>query len=261
MWMVPRRGDGELPMEPTAGEHVAIVTGVSRGLGAALARELLERGFSVLGIGRVSSPDLGGDRYRFADFDLANAAATDTLLAPVFQDIEARRPDSVCLVNSAATLDPIGVVGHLSSAEISSAIATNLAAAVALANLFCRVFTDPEVSRRVINISSGAAETALPGEAVYCVAKAGIEMLTLSLAAEHRAPTFQAITVRPGVMDTDMQTLARAQLPEVLPVVELFKGFQRDGRLVPPEVVASKIVSQLVVGEVDDARTYSYQDL
>jgi hypothetical protein len=62
-------------------------------------------------------------------------------------------------------------------------------------------------------------------------------------------------------MDTDMQTLARAQLPEVLPVVELFKGFQRDGRLVPPEVVASKIVSQLVVGEVDDARTYSYQDL
>ena len=258
--MVPHRGDGELPMEPTAGEHVAIVTGVSRGLGAALARDLLERGFSVLGIGRASNPGLAVDRYWFADFDLANAAATDTLLAPVFQDIEARRPDSVCLVNSAATLDPIGVVGHLSSAEISSAIATNLAAAVALANL-CRVFTDAGVSRRVINISSGAAETALPGEAVYCVAKAGIEMLTLSLAAEHGAPTFQAITVRPGVMDTDMQTLARAQLPEVLPVVELFKGFQRDGRLVPPEVVASKIVSQLVVGEVDDARTYAYQDL
>lgn len=248
-------------MGSTASEHVAIVTGVSRGLGAALARDLLERGFSVLGIGRATGPGLAGNRYRFADFDLANAAATDTILAPVFQDIEARGPDSVCLVNSAATLDPIGVVGNLSSAEISSAIATNLAAAVALANLFCRVFTDPEVSRRVINISSGAAETALPGEAVYCVAKAGIEMLTLSLAAEHGAPTFQAITVRPGVMDTDMQTLARAQLPEVLPVVELFKGFQRDGRLVPPEVVASKIVSRLVVGEVDDARTYAYQDL
>lgn len=111
--MVPHRGDGELPMEPTAGEHVAIVTGVSRGLGAALARDLLERGFSVLGIGRASNPGLAVDRYWFADFDLANAAATDTLLAPVFQDIEARRPDSVCLVNSAATLDPIGVVGHL----------------------------------------------------------------------------------------------------------------------------------------------------
>jgi hypothetical protein len=63
------------------------------------------------------------------------------------------------------------------------------------------------------------------------------------------------------VIDTDMQTFARAQPPEVLPVVELFKGFEREGRLVPPDVVASKIVSRLVIGEVEDARTYTYQDL
>jgi hypothetical protein len=44
-------------------------------------------------------------------------------------------------------------------------------------------------------------------------------------------------------------------------VVELFKGFQRDGRLVPPEVVASKIVTQLVMAEVENARTYTYPDL
>jgi NAD(P)-dependent dehydrogenase (short-subunit alcohol dehydrogenase family) len=234
---------------------------VSRGLGAALARELLERGFTVLGIGRTTNAALAGGCYQFAHIDLADAAATDTLLAPAFQEIEERRPVSVCLLNNAASVDAIGVVGRLSSREIASAIATNLTAAVALANLFCRVFTDPKVSRRVINISSGAAETALPGEAVYCVAKAGIEMLTLALAAEHGAPSFRAITVRPGVMDTDMQTFARAQPPEILPVVELFKGFHRDGRLVPPELVASKIVSQLVLGEVDDARTYTYQDL
>jgi benzil reductase ((S)-benzoin forming) len=234
---------------------------VSRGLGAELARELLDRGFVVLGVGRTSNAALADDRYQFAHIDLANSAATDALLAAAFRDIEKRRPVSVCLLNNAASVDAIGVMGRLSSAEISSAIATNLTAAVALANLFCRVFTNPEVSRRVINISSGAAETALPGEVVYCVAKAGIEMLTLALAAEHGEPTFRAITVRPGVMDTDMQTFARAQPPEVLPVVELFKGFQRDGRLVPPEDVASKVVSQLVLGEVEDARTYAYQDL
>ena len=243
------------------GVHAAIVTGVSRGLGAALARELLDRGFGVLGVGRTRNPTLAGDRYQFAHFDLADAAAADTLLAEAFRDIVERRPDSVCLLNNAATVEAVGVVGRLSSAEISSAIATNLTAAVALANLFCRVFTDRKVWRRVINISSGAAEEALPGHAVYSVAKAGIEMLTVALAAEHRAPTFRAITVRPGVMDTDRQTFFRAQPPEVLPVVELFEGFQRDGRLVPPEHVASKIVSQLVIGEVDDARTYNYQDL
>jgi len=248
-------------MPTGAAEHVAIVTGVSRGLGAALARELLERGFTVLGIGRTSNAALTGDRYRFVQIDLADAAATDTVLAPAFRDIEELRPDSVCLLNNAATINPIGPVGRLSSPEISSAITTNLTAAVTLANLFCRVFADGKVSRRVINISSGAAERALPGEAVYCVAKAGIEMLTLALAAERGAPTFRAITLRPGVMDTDMQALTRAQSPEVLPVVELFKGFQRDGLLVAPDVVAAKIVSQLVVAEVDDARTYTYQDL
>lgn len=240
-------------MQTAGREHAAIVTGVSRGLGAALARELLKRGFSVLGIGRTSNAGLAGDRYRFARIDLAEPAATDTLLAPAFQEIEAGRPASVCLLNNAATVDAIGVLGRLSSAEISSAIATNLTAAAALANLFCRVFADTRVSRRVINISSGAAETALPGEAVYCVAKAGIEMLTLALAAEQAAPTFRAITVRPGVMDTDMQTFARSRPPEVLPVVELFKGFQREGRLVAPDVVASKIISRLVLGEVDNA--------
>lgn len=86
-------------------------------------------------------------------------------------------------------------------------------------------------------------------------------MLTLALAAEQAAPTFRAITVRPGVMDTGMQAFARSQPPEVSPVLELFKGFQREGRLVAPEVVASKIISRLVFGDVDDARTYAYQDL
>ena len=248
-------------MQTTGGDHAAIVTGVSRGLGAALARKLLERGFIVLGIGRTSNAALAGDRYRFAHMDLADAAVTDALLTPAFKDVEARRPASVCLLNNAATVDAVGPLGRLSSVEISSSLATNLTAAVALANLFCRVFTETTVCRRVINISSGAAETALPGEALYCVAKAGIEMLTLALSAEQSAASFRAITVRPGVIDTDMQTFARSQPPEVLPVVELFKGFQREGRLVAPEVVASKIVNRLVVGEIDDGRTYSYQDL
>src|ERR1043166_1055149 len=164
-------------MATDAGEHAAIVTGVSRGLGAALARELLDQGFTVLGIGRTSNAALRGDRYQFAHVDLADAAAADTLLTPAFRDIAKRRPGSVCVLTNAATVNPVGIVGRLSSVEISTALATNLTAAVALANLFCRVFADSKVSRRVINISSGAAEQALPGEAVYCAAKAGIEKI------------------------------------------------------------------------------------
>jgi NAD(P)-dependent dehydrogenase (short-subunit alcohol dehydrogenase family) len=81
------------------------------------------------------------------------------------------------------------------------------------------------MTRRVINVSSAAAQSALPGETVYYVAQAGIEKLTRVLAAEQQAPSFRAIAARPGVMDTDMQADARAQPPDVLPGVELLKEF------------------------------------
>jgi benzil reductase ((S)-benzoin forming) len=240
--------------------HAAIVTGVSRGLGRALAAALLGRDFAVLGVGRSSAPELRGS-YEFVRFDLAQPDEADDRLADAFSGLARRKPDSVCLVNNAALAGPVGTLGRLDAREVASSLAVNLAAVVTLANLFCRVFTDAALPRRIINVSSGAAQNALPGESVYSVAKAGMEMLTRSLAAEQKDATFRAITVRPGVIDTDMQTFARSQSPDVLPSVELFKGFHRDGRLVPPDVVAAKIVDKLVLGEVEHGRTYTYQEL
>jgi benzil reductase ((S)-benzoin forming) len=241
--------------------QAAIVTGVSRGLGAALAATLLGRGFTVLGIGRASNPALTGASYSFARFDLADAGHVDDALASALRALHDSKPASVCLLNNAATIGAVGVLGRLKASEVASALAVNLAAVVTLTNLFCRTFADPEMPRRVINVSSGAAQTALAGESVYCVAKAGMEMLTRALAVEQQAASFRAITVRPGVIDTDMQVFARSQSPEVLPSVELFRGFHRDGRLVAPAVVAAKIVARLVVGDVEHGRTYSYQEL
>ena len=241
--------------------QATIVTGVSRGLGAALAETLLGRGFSVLGIGRSTPPQLGGPRYSFASFDLARVERVDAALDPVFAAILAAKPTSVCLVNNAALAVPVGTLGKLAAGEIAASLAVNLAAVVALANLFCRVFSDPALPRRVINVSSGAAQNPLSGEGVYCAAKAGMEMLTRVLATERDENTFRAITVRPGVIDTDMQTFARSQPADILPSVELFQGFHRDGRLVAPAVVAAKIVDRLIIGEVENGQTYTYAEL
>jgi NAD(P)-dependent dehydrogenase (short-subunit alcohol dehydrogenase family) len=241
--------------------QAAIVTGVSRGLGAALASELLERGYTVLGIGRASNPALKAASYAFERFDLADAARVDDALAPALSRLAERKPASVCLLNNAASIGAVGTLGRLAASEITSSLVVNLVAVMTLTNLFCRIFADPRMARRVINVSSGAAQTALPGESVYCVAKAGVEMLTRALAAEQQAASFRAITVRPGVIDTDMQVFARSQSPDVLPSVELFKGFHRDGHLVAPAIVASKIVGRLVVDDVEHGRTYLYQEL
>jgi benzil reductase ((S)-benzoin forming) len=240
--------------------HAAIITGVSRGLGKALAAALLERDFMVLGVGRSSADELRG-KYEFVRFDLARAGDADAALTNAFAKLAARKPDSVCLINNAAMAGPVGTLGRLDAREVASSLAVNLAAVVTLANLFCRIFDDAALPRRIINVSSGAAQNALSGESVYCVAKAGVEMLTRTLAAERKDASFRAISVRPGVIDTDMQTFARSQSPDILPSVELFKGFHRDGRLVPPDVVAAKIADKLVLGEIEHGRTYTYQEL
>ena len=241
--------------------HAAIVTGVSRGLGESLAARLLARDFLVQGIGRSSSERLGGERYRFTAFDLANAAAIDTALRKSWQELVEARPESVCLINNAATAEPVGVLGALDDDEIARGLALNLAAPIALANLFCRVFNDEKLPRRIINVSSGAAQMALPGGNIYSIAKAGLEMLTKALVAEQRASTFRAITVRPGIIDTAMQAFMRSQSKERLPSVGLFEGFHKSGQLVAPDVVAAKIVDRLIMARVEQGRTYSYQEL
>lgn len=239
----------------------AIVTGVSRGLGEALAAALLAAGFAVTGVGRASSASLGGARYGFVRWDLADVAGIDAALAPAFRAIADARPELVCLINNAATAGPIGTMGVLESAALAASMAANLAAPMAIANLFCRVFADKAQARRIINVSSGAADSPLPGGGPYSIAKAGLEMLTRQLVVEHDAANFRAITIRPGVIDTGMQTFMRTQAPEILPSVELFKGFHRDGRLVAAATVASTIVDKLVLGDVEQGRTYNYREL
>ncbi len=238
-----------------------IVTGVSRGLGAALARVLLDREAVVLGVGRSSAAGLEGERYRFASCDLADVAGIDAALAPAFGALSGLSPRSVCLVNNAATVEPVGLVAMHDGAAIDRSLAVNLAAPVALSALFLRAFADTAVERRIVNVSSGAARSAIAGESLYCAAKAGLEMLTKVLAVEVRDATFRAVSLRPGVIDTDMQTVMRAQDEHVLPGVAMFRDFKSSGRLATPEDAALRIADRIVFGTVRHGATYAWPDL
>jgi benzil reductase ((S)-benzoin forming) len=241
--------------------NVAIVTGVSRGLGESLVAALTARGFHVLGVGRVDSARLAGPNYQFIECDLADIAAIDQALNAPLAALAAKRPVFACLLNNAATPGPVGVLGSLAVRELAQSLAVNLAAPAALANLFCRVFVDTATERRIINISSGAASSTWPGGSLYSIAKAGLEMLTKALATEHPGDNFRAITVRPGIIDTGMQEFMRTQSKERLPAVAMFEDFHKSGRLVPPDVTAGVIVARLVMDAVDNGRTYTYQEL
>jgi len=241
--------------------NAAIVTGVSRGLGEAIAAALLVRDFHVIGVGRGSAARLAGAGYEFVACDLAAPGEACTTLATTFASLAARRPEHVCLVNNAATAEPVGLFGMLTAPAIEQSLTVNLAAPTMLADLFCKVFASDTMERRIINVSSGAASSTLPGAALYCVAKAGIEMLTRCLAAEQHGDRFRAVTVRPGVIDTEMQVFMRGQPRDRLPGVAMFEGFHSSGQLVPPDTAADVLVRKLIEGPVENGKTYTYQEL
>ena len=146
------------------------------------------------------------------------------------------------------------------STVIELALATNAAAPLVMADLFCRSFSDDAIPRRIINISSGAAQTAIAGSAVYSMSKAALEMLTRSIAAEYTAPRFRCISLRPGIFETAMQAYMRSRDPAEFPSVGLFRGFKENGLLKDPADVAERIVDRLVQGPVENGRTYSHTD-
>ena len=237
------------------------MTGVSSGLGEAIAANLLARGFEVVGVGRAAAPRLVSESFRLVVADLADVGQLPTKLDDLFGEIAARRVSSIAVINNAATAQPAGTMGDLDADAVVAALAVNLAAPVLVANAFLRAFRTVDIDRRLVNVSSGAAVRPIPGSGTYNVAKAGLEMLTSVIAAEQPASGITAITIRPGIIDTPMQEFLRAQNEERLPSVVMFRGFHENRRLVPPDVTAAKIVERLVIGPVESGRLYVYDEL
>ena len=130
-----------------------------------------------------------------------------------------------------------------------------------MADLFCRAFPGATPKRRIINISSGAAQNAIPGSAPYSMSKAAIEMLTRAVLADHAERSLECISLRPGIFETGMQQFMRSRDPDQFPSVALFRGFKEQGKLKDPADVARNIVAKLVLGPVENGRVYVHTDL
>jgi NAD(P)-dependent dehydrogenase (short-subunit alcohol dehydrogenase family) len=240
-------------------DRYAVVTGVSSGLGEAIAANLLARRFEVVGVGRAAAARLAAGSFRLVVADLADVAQLPGTLDDLFGELATRRMSSITVINNAATAAPVGTVGDLDAGVVAASLAVNLVAPVMVANAFVRTFRAVGIDRRLVNVSSGAAVRPIPGSGPYNVAKAGLEMLTSVVAAEQSG--ISAIAIRPGILDTPMQSFLRSQSEERLPAVGLFRGFHDDRRLVPPDVTAAKIVERLVIGPIENGRVYTYDDL
>jgi len=213
------------------------ITGASRGIGRALAERLLatQADAEVIGVGRTSSIEHA--RYRHLPLDLRDMAAVQAFTFPAHS-----HASRVVLVNNAGTLT-VKPLGRAPGQAIIDDYLVSLVAPTLLMNSFLAAYQDLAGDVQVVNISSGAAALPTDGWAVYCASKAGIDLLSRSVALEQQVAggRVRVLSIAPGVADTEMQGVIRASDPADFSRQAEFVGFKQSGALADPAVIAQKL--------------------
>ena len=231
----------------------AIVTGHTRGLGAAIAAELIGRGVTVLGLARSRAGVQGIEQ---AELDMADPAALQAWLAGATLRDFLGDATQALLVNNAGVVTPVGPLAAQDPADVLRAVSLNVAAPLALAAAF--VQAAPAAERRILHVSSGAGRSAYPGWSVYCATKAALDLHARAIQLDNDAQV-KACSLAPGVIDTDMQATIRATPDADFPLRQRFIDLKDTGTLVSPEDCARALVDYLLAARfgaepVDDLR-------
>lgn len=214
--------------------QIALVTGASRGIGAAIASRLAADGFFVVG---TATSDAGaaqiaarlGEQGTGLVLDVRDHAAVDALIA----DIEQRFGSVAVLVNNAGiTRD--NLLLRMKTDDWQDILDVHLTAVFLLSK---RVLKGMAKARfgRIINITSVVARMGNAGQANYAAAKAGIEGFSRALAREMGSRNITVNCVAPGFIDTDMTEVLDEKVKQtMLDAVPL-------GRLGQPDDVAAAV--------------------
>lgn len=190
--------------------QVALVTGASRGIGAAIALELAQRGLKVIG---TATTDEGADRISAtlasvggmgAKLDVNDGAAVDALIDRIVKEQGALQ---VLVNNAGITRDMLAM--RLKDADWDAVLDTNLKSVFRMSRAVMRQMMKQRYGR-IISITSVVGASGNPGQANYAAAKAGVAGMTRALARELGSRGITVNCVAPGFIDTDMT----ASLPE-----------------------------------------------
>lgn len=224
----------------------AILTGHTRGLGSALAEQLLARDIPVLGLARSGNATLAA-RYPALlteiAIDLSDPAALLVALAGETVQGFVTGAQSLMLINNAGMLQPVGRVEMQEAAAIARTVSLNVATPLILTSAVAAQMAGRPC--RVLHVSSGAGRHAYPGWSIYCTTKAALDQHARVVALD-QSPGLKICSVAPGVVDTDMQTEVRAIPPEQFPMRDRFIKMKSEGTLTPPAVAAAKMVDYLL---------------
>ncbi|MDP3250573.1 MAG: 3-oxoacyl-ACP reductase FabG [Hydrogenophaga sp.] len=195
--------------------QVALVTGASRGIGAAIAQELALRGLTVIG---TATSDEGAARIgvaltalpgaasgcRGAKLDVNDAAAADALIDEI---VKSHGGLQVLVNNAGITRDMLAM--RLKDDDWDAVLDTNLKAVFRMSRAVIRPMMKQRYGR-IISITSVVGASGNAGQANYAAAKAGVAGMTRALARELGSRNITVNCVAPGFIETDMT----AALPE-----------------------------------------------
>ncbi len=234
-------------------KHLYILTGASRGMGAAMAEQLLGADNVLLCISRhvnealaakAKSGDMRCDQW---PLDLAQGGVVSARVQEWLGGMDTSRFASATLINNAAALTHIGPLEDCNDAELASAVRVGLEAPLLLTAAFLRATKDWAGQRSVLNISSGLGRRAMAAQAPYCAAKAGMDHFSRCVALDEAQKTNGAkiVSLAPGVIDTDMQVHLRAADPAGFPDRANFVGLKDKGQLTSASEAAAKVLAFL----------------
>ncbi|MFT5063145.1 MAG: benzil reductase ((S)-benzoin forming) [Gammaproteobacteria bacterium] len=213
-------------------KRVWIVSGASRGIGAAIVSAAQAQGDYVIGIARGES---AADLSIKADFtDPAQATLPGLPFA-----------DQYILVNNAGLIDPVGT--QYTADQAACLVNVNLTSAIMLSREFLARVQNLDAKKLIVNLSSGAATNAKHGWSLYCASKAGLDHFGRCVALEQQSEKYpvDVLGLSPGAVDTEMQAVLRSADSDAFPGVEQFREFKENGVLSSPESIAERLLARL----------------
>lgn len=229
--------------------RIALVTGASRGIGAAIARVLAEQGMRVVG---TATSQAGADAIhsKLAPLDglglvlnVTDPGSVESLMDSIRADLG----EPVVLVNNAGITQD-NILMRMKEDEWHQVIDTNLTALYRLSKACVRGMTKARWGR-IINVTSVVGSMGNAGQSNYAATKAGAEGMARSLARELGSRSITVNCVAPGFIDTDMtRALADAQRDALQSQIPL-------GRLGEPDDIAATVAflasdaGQYITGE------------
>ncbi|KAJ3219614.1 hypothetical protein HDU67_000102 [Dinochytrium kinnereticum] len=235
---------------------VTIVTGASRGIGLAVCKNLLSQGGHVMGVARTPVEKLPHiesllsqypDKFEYLSADITVASSCDSLVTRTMERF--RQLDSV--VFNAGVLEPIEKISEVDVEDVRKLFEVNLFSIITLSQKALPHLRKAEPGR-IILVSSGAAVKAYPGWGAYCMSKCALNMLGGCLAVEEK--DIITVSLRPGVVDTEMQTKIREPAHASSMTADAHANFVKlfdDKKLLSPDVPGS-IISRLALNAPKD---------